>query len=180
MKLSSIPLVFFAATFFVGCSDQSGTKPSTATPAASAPVVEKTPLVAELPADIKGLPFELGGKCAIDTINQPQKGEVVTIKRADGMTVDGWAFDDKQGTVPPVVVLQLAQGESRYHALLKRHGGRDDLTKAFGKTEYADAGYGSVLNIASLPVGQFDVLVIQKGVDKNLVCSTYRKLVVND
>lgn len=180
MKLSFVSLMCVAAAFSAGCSDKNAVNPPAAAPLAVAPVVEKVVLAAELPADIKGLPFELGGKCAIDTINQQQQGEVVTINRADGLTVDGWAFDDKLGEVPPIAVLQLAQGDKRYHAPLKRHGGREDLTKAFGKAEYSEAGYGASLDIASLPAGQFDVLVIQKGADKNTVCSTYRKLVLKD
>jgi hypothetical protein len=78
--------------------------------------------------------------------------------------------------VPPVIVLQLAKGEERYYAPLKRHGGRDDLPKAFGKPEFANAGYSASIDIASLPAGQYEILIAQKGEGKNLVCSTKHTL----
>ena len=176
MKNSTIALSAIVLLLSVGCSDQNSTKPATTTTAPATPEVKKLALAKDLPAEIKGFPFELTGKCAIDVINKPQEGEVVAVNRADGLNIDGWAFDDKNASVPSVVVLQLVKGDERYYALLNRHGGREDLTKTFGKPEFSNAGYAGSVDIATLPSGQYEILVIQKGENKNMVCSTYRKL----
>ena len=176
MKNFTIALSAIVLLLSVGCSDQNSAKPAATIAAPAAQMVKKLALAKDLPAEIKGFPFELAGKCAIDVINKPQEGEVVTVNRADGFNIDGWAFDDKKGSVPSVVVLQLVKGDERYYALLNRHGGREDLTKAFGKPEFSNAGYAGSVDIATLPGGQYEILVIQKGENKNMVCSTYRKL----
>lgn len=170
-----------------GCSEKNSPNQTSNAPEqasivanAPAPAVQKTPVVQDLPEGIKGLAFEIGGKCAIDIVNTPQSGEVVTVKRSEPAAIAGWAFDDKAKSVPAIIALQLAKGDSRYHALVERKGGRDDLTKAYGEAKYADAGYSAVLDFSSLPVGQYDVLLVQRAADKNLVCSTYRKLELVD
>lgn len=139
----------------------------------------KASINAEIPAEINGLAFELGGKCGIDLINSAQRVEVVSIMRQEGLIVDGWALDEKQGTVPPTTVLQLVNGNLRYYAVLTRHGGdRQDLVKEFGQPIFNTAGYSASIDIAQLPSAEYEMLVIQKSGKKNLVCPTYRKLVI--
>ena len=176
MKNSTIALSAIALLLLVGCSEQTSTKSATTGAAPATPKIKNLALTKDLPTDIKGLPFVLAGKCAVDIINKPQESEVVTVNRTDGLNIDGWAFDDENASVPPVVALQLVKGDERYYALLNRHGGREDLTKAFGKPEFSNAGYAGSVDIATLPGGQYEILVIQKGESKNMVCSTYRKL----
>jgi len=176
MKKNVIALSMIAVLLSMGCSEQNNEKLATTTAAPAATVVKKIYLSKELPAEIKGFPYESGGKCAVDIINKLQDGEVVTINRADGLNIDGWAFDDKNNSVPPVIVLQLVKGDEHYYALLNRHGSREDLAKAFGKTEFANAGYSGSMDITLLSDGKYEILAIQKGENKNIVCSTYRKL----
>ncbi len=142
-------------------------------------VQQKVALTPMVPKEIMGRQFEGGGKCSIDAVNAPQPGQVITIKKADGMNVRGWAFDDKSGTVPPILALQLVSttsGDQRYYANLTRQGNREDLAKAFGKSEYSGAGYAALVDSSSLQPGLYYILVIQKSDKLNLVCSTYRKL----
>lgn len=163
------------------CSEKKNEKPPAAAPtAAVAPAAGKAVMSAEIPRDISGLPFAVGGKCAIDSVNKPQQSEVMRINRADGMKVEGWAFDDQKQGVPRILVLQLASGDTKFHAQLARHGGREDLVKAFGKPDYSEAGYSADIEIRALPSTQYEVLVIQKTLTRNLVCPTYRKLVIDD
>lgn len=151
----------------------------TTTPSISPPA--KMVLFPAVPKILSGHPFKLGGKCALGTINNARNDQQTTsIKRADGLTVFGWAFDDKNGSVPGAVGLQLVSKQERYHSLLLRQGNRDDLVKAFGKAEYAGAGFYGVIDIVGLPKGKYDVLILQLSGDKNLVCSTHRKLVLSD
>lgn len=188
MKKSSIALSLLALVLSVGCSEKKEDKPAEA-PAASAaattaapatPVAANTTLSKDVPAEIKGASFEDAGSCSIDVINNVLlNGTEVSIKHADGLSVDGWAYDEKSTTLPTTVVLQLVKGEERYYALLSRHGGRDDLIKAFGKSELANAGYAAAMDITALPAGQYEIRIVQKGADKNLVCATNRKLNLN-
>ncbi len=169
-----------AGSILAGCSEQKSEKPPVAAPtAAVAPTASKVVMSTDIPRDISGLPFAVGGKCAIDSANKPQQNEVIRINRVDGMKVEGWAFDDQRQGVPRILVLQLASGDTKFHAQLTRHGGREDLVKAFGKSDYSEAGYSADIDIRALPSTQYEVLVIQRTLTKNLVCPTYRKLMID-
>ncbi len=184
MKNPTLPLLLAVLLLAAGCSDQdedkAGAGPAAGAPAA--PAVSNALVGKDVPAEIKDAPFENGGTCSLDVVNNALIGEApeVSVNRADGLLVDGWAIDEKNGSVPAVVVLQLAKGEERYFALLNRHGGRDDLAKAYAKPEFANAAYGAPLNIAALPAGQYDVSVIQKAEGRNQVCAAKRKLNLQD
>lgn len=184
MKINTIALPLIALVLSAGCSDKNdATAPATPTTAAApaahgpAPVINSV-LAKEAPSELKGSPFETAGKCSIDVVNSAMLGSApeFNVNRADGFNVDGWALDETNTAIAPVVVLQLAKGEEHYYALLGRHGGRDDLIKAFGKPDFANAGYAASVDIASLPAGQYEVSVIQKNAEKNMVCSTNRKM----
>jgi hypothetical protein len=184
MKKSSIALSLLTLVLSVGCSGKKEVKPVEAAGAsapAAPPAAANTPVSKEVPADIKGAPFEDVGSCSIDVVNNVMLGNSseVAVKRADGLSVDGWAFDEKGAALSNVVVLQLVNGEERYYAQLNRHGGREDLIKAFGKSELANAGYAAAVDIATLPAGQYVIQVVQKSSGKNLVCNTNRKLNLN-
>lgn len=92
MKSSTLALSAIVLLLSVGCSDQNSAKSSATIAAPATPEVKKLALSKDLPVEIKGFPFELAGKCAIDVINKPQEGEVVTVNRADGLNIDGWAL----------------------------------------------------------------------------------------
>lgn len=180
MKPYIVAAALIASAFAAACSDENSSKPAEPAAVSAGAAAGKVAINTGIPREIDGLPFAVGGKCAIDSVNKPQQGEVISMNRSDGMTVDGWAFDDQKQSVPRVLVLQLASGNSRFHALLSRHGGREDLVISFGKPEYSEAGYSGVIDIGSLAAGKYEILVIQKTLTKNLVCSTYRKLVINE
>ena len=184
MKKTIIALSLLTLIVSTGCSDKdvasAPAAPATAAAAAAsgpAPVISSI-LAKDAPSELKGYPFETAGQCSIDVVNSAMLGSApeFTVNRTDGLNVDGWAFDEKNAAISPVVVLQLAKGEEHYYAMLGRHGGRDDLIKAFGKQDFANAGYAASVDIASLPAGQYEVSVIQKNAEKNMVCSTNRKM----
>jgi hypothetical protein len=52
---------------------------------------------------------------------------------------------------------------------------RYDTFRDFDKPEFANAGYAASIDIASLPAGQYEILIAQKE-GKNLVCSTKHTL----
>lgn len=179
MKYSTIALSMLSVLFVVSCSEQNTNKPVATSSAAATSPVKQAALAKDLPAEIKGLPSEAAGQCAVDTVNKPVKEEVIAIHRAAGLNIWGWALDERSASVPSAVFLYL-KGKESYYAQLNRSGERGDLAKAYGKPEFINAGYGSSVDISSLPVGRYEVFVIQKGENKSLVCPTNRKLVLND
>lgn len=111
-----------------------------ATPAV--PAIKISAFSKDAPAEIKGSPSENAGSCSINVANNALlNGAEIAVNRTDGLSVDGWALGEKSVAVPQVVALQLIKGEERYYALLNRHGGRDDLIKAYGKPEFTNDGY---------------------------------------
>ena len=173
MRYVVIVLTFITVILGSGCSDDEDDKTVELEP--PTPVIAMDP-----PLGIMGYPFEGGGKCAIDVVNNRKPEEIITVGRADGMSIEGWAFDDRKNSVPPVAALQLVNGKDYYYVLVNRRGGREDLATAFGRSEFSNAGYVGSFDIAGLPVGQYDILVIQRGKKANLVCPTYHKLVLSD
>lgn len=179
MKKNTIALSLITLFLSVGCSKKDAPAPAAAPAAATGPApVISSVLTKDAPSELKGSPFEAAGQCSIDLVNSAMLGAApeFTVNRADGLNVDGWALDEATTTIVPIVVLQLAKEQERYYAMLGRHAGRDDLIKAFGKPDFANAGYAASVDIASLPAGQYEVSVIQKGAEKNMVCSTNRKM----
>jgi hypothetical protein len=180
MKYFAIALSALSLLFVTGCSDQNNSKPVATSSVAATSPVKTIFLVKDLPADIKGFPSEVAGRCAVDIVNDPVKDEVIAINRAAGLNIYGWALDEKITSVPPVVFLHLLKGTESYYGQLNRRGDRGDLAKAFGKPEFINEGYGGTVDISSLPVGRYEILVIQKGENKSLVCSTNHKLELRD
>lgn len=180
MKFAAIALSTLSLLLAAGCSDQNNNKPGATSSAAATSPVKTGALTTDLPADIKGFPSEVAGKCAIDIVNDPVKKEVIAINRAGGLNIYGWALDEKSVSVSSVVYLHLLKGSENYYGQLNRRGDRGDLAKAFGKPEFINAGFGGAVDISSLPVGQYEMSVIQIGGNKRLVCSTNYKLELRD
>ncbi len=197
MNRNKIALVLAVGVFCASCSkspDENAAASVAVSQSKSIQAQESTPqsnarekvlssgtiIESQIPAAIVGFDFVLGGKCGIDQINKAERTEVTSILRSEGLVLDGWALDDQLGTVPSAVVLQLVNGDQRYYASLNRHSGRQDLVKQFGKPAFENAGYEAFINIGDLPGAQYEMLVIQKSENRNLVCPTYRKLIVKD
>ena len=180
MKFSAIALTTLSLLLVAGCSDQNSNKPVATSSAAATSPVKKGSLAKDIPADIKGVPSEVAGKCAVDIVNDPVKDEVIAIKRSAGLNIYGWALDETSTSVPSPVFLHLLKGTENYYGQLDRRGDRGDLAKAFGKPEFINAGYGGTVDISSLPVGRYEIRVIQKGENKSLECSTNHKLELRD
>ena len=171
--MKQYPIVVFSlALLIAGCSDDQK-KVVTASPEPSGTPVklEKGP-----PAALMGLPLQDAGRCAVDTVNKELNAEVSTIKRTDGFNIFGWALDETNNVVPSVVVLRLASATDSYYAPLARRSDRDDLVKALGNPEFKNAGFGAVVDIATLPAARYEILIMQKGDKSNLVCSTKRSV----
>lgn len=195
MKISALALIVATMSLTVGCSDENNsqrTATSSAPAAASAPAASasasapaaaltKIALSSDLPASLKTLPSEAGGRCAVDIVNKLLNGNKdIALKRNDGLTMYGWALNIKAGSVPKDVVLNLVNGTDNYYALLNRRGGRDDLAKAFKIPAFSNAGFGGLIDIATLPAGKYDINIIQKTDTNNLVCATNLKLNLAD
>jgi len=180
MKYSAIALSTLLLLLVAGCFDQNTNKPAATSSAPAASPVKIISLAKDMPADIKGFPSEVAGRCAVDIVNDPVKDEVIAINRAAGLNIYGWALDEKSTSVPSAVFLHLLKGTENFYGQLNRRSDRGDLAKAFGKPEFTSAGFGGTVDISSLPVGRYEILVIQIGENKSLVCSTNHRLELRD
>lgn len=179
MNKSLILVTIVAVAIVAGCIEKIDPPAASSTTVKAPTGMKKVPISQEIPAGIKGFGFEKGGKCAVDSVNKPDKGQVSTVIRTEKMSIDGWAFDDGSNTVPVTIALQLANASNQfYYSSLTRHGGRPDLVSGFGQAVFESAGYSATIDITTLPVGIYDMLIIQKGERVNFVCPTHRKLEV--
>ncbi len=146
-------------------------------------------LVPQLPSIVVGgasgavvsdRPYKLGGKCALDVVNTPQADQIIAVKKRGDFKVSGWAYDEKEQTVPEVAVFQLATADSRFHGLLAHTTLRPDVAKTFNNPNLAHAGYDGDFDISGVPAGTYEVLIILGAPDTNLVCDTYRKVTISD
>lgn len=169
------------------CSDQSSQKSPAVVVIQSAkePGVAPIASVADVailslgvPDSVSGLPFAVGGKCSLDAINGERTSPAVAVSSGKPFDVYGWAFDDSKAgaAVPAVALLQLVREGKYYHAALKRNADRPDVAKVFSDTSLVASGLSASVSPVGLAPGVYDVLILQRAGDKNLVCPTYRTI----
>ncbi len=175
-KLSYFLPLFIVA--IIGCSEDKREADKGSSEKAVAPIMEKFSLFPVVPPVLGQFPFVDGGQCYVDLINNKKAdNNIFSIKPGSGFSIAGWAIDEKKQNSPEVVVLKLAAKTQSYYSLLSRYD-RPDLVKGAGKPEYLKGGYTGQVNIGSLPSGEYEIQLVQKTTENNLVCSTNRKLVL--
>lgn len=193
--LALLTLALAACAGIQACSDQSSQKPAAVAVIQSAkePGVAPVASVADVailslgvPDSVSGLPFAVGGKCSLDAINGERATPAVTVPAVtvpSGKPFDvyGWAFDDSKAgaAVPAVALLQLVREGKYYHAALKRNADRPDVAKVFSDSSLVASGLSASVSPAGLAPGDYDVLIMQRTGDKNLVCPTYRTIKIS-
>lgn len=175
------------------CSDQSSQKssavavvqsakePSVANPANVGGLADVAILSLGVPESVSGLPFAVGGKCALDAINGERASPAVAVSAGKPFDVYGWAFDDSNAgsAVPAIALLQLVKEGKYYHAALKRNADRPDVAKVFSDSNLVASGLAASVSPVGLAPGDYDVLIMQRAGDKNLVCPTYRTIKIS-
>ena len=166
-------------TLIQGCSDTvAPAEPEK--PTVQAAVVTPAPQGASLslgvPESVSGLPFAVGGKCALDAIANDRTARTVSVSANADFAVYGWAFNDAaaDAPVPPIVLLQLVRDGKYFHAAVARNAERGDVAKAFSNSALTGAGYSGSISTKGMPPGEYEALILQRTSKTNLICPTYR------
>ena len=178
--LIAITLVAMPTLYLVGCSQKKENAEIVVNSTAASPTIKVITLARNIPSEIKAIPSENTGRCAVDIVNEPVKGDVARINRKAGLSIYGWALDEKRAVVSPIVLLQLTNGVENYYGQLNRRGDRGDLATAFGNPEFVNAGFGGIVDIASLPAGLYEIYLIQNTENLTSRCATNKKIELSD
>jgi hypothetical protein len=92
--------------------------------------------------------------------------------------LSGWAADAKQGTLPKSAFLEIAGGKQAYAPIVLGQA-RADVATHFSKPVLGNAGWKAVLDLSSLPVGNYSLRVIQLGDAGNTICDTHKAVKLN-
>jgi peptidoglycan/LPS O-acetylase OafA/YrhL len=141
-------------------------------------IVMSSSFSASLPDALSGLSLESGGYCNAEMINNVMISNEATVVRKEGLTLVGWAVDDRSAVVPATVIVQLSAmvGERQFYASAGRVTKRPDVAKAFNNPAFENAGYDLASDISVLPVGRYAIRIIQVVQKKAIVCDTKKIL----
>lgn len=118
----------------------------------------------------------MGDKCAVDVINGVTAEAVNPVKKSTSLAIGGWAADDRNGTVPAEVSLELvsADGKERITGVASRTTKRPDVAKAFNTPAFEGSGFDGVVDIEKAPPGRYSLRIVQKNEGVSLACDTKR------
>lgn len=130
-----------------------------------------------LPSALTGKVSVKGGKAYIDGLNKNKMDAVVTVKNEDGFDINGWVFDDKTGTAPEPLFVELApvKGGDKYYTEAKRSE-REDVAKQFNKPGLKKAGFVIKADIKSVPAGEYQINIIQVVKENPILTTTGGKI----
>lgn len=132
---------------------------------------------ATLPSVLTGKASAPGGKAYIDGLNKNKMDAIVTVKNEDGFDINGWVFDDKTGTAPELLFVELApvKGGDKYYTEAKRSD-REDVARQFNKPELKKAGFLIKADLKSLPAGEYEINIIQVAKKNSILTATGGKI----
>lgn len=117
--------------------------------------------------------------CALDLVDDAPIGDVATIKEDENVRLVGWAADGATGSVPPVVVVELARPKKAFYVRARRVTKRPDVATASKVEAFVDSGYDVLSNFQIVEAGEYSVTVLQVNDAGNaLACDTRKKLKV--
>ena len=118
----------------------------------------------------------MGGICAVDTINSVAAVAVNAVKKSTNLAIGGWAADDRNGSVPPEVSIELvsADGKERVTGAASRGTKRPDVAKAFNTPVFEGAGFDGVVSIEKAASGRYSIWIVQMSNGVSLSCDSKR------
>jgi hypothetical protein len=140
-----------------------------------AEAIEPTPTqsVAPMPASSDNFAQKLDGdfkaanrdalKCRLDLASGLPATENVVIRRGEGASFEGWAFEPGKATLAGTQLVLQGTGGS-YLAKVNGGAARPDVASAFGP-EQANAGFTTVVDISKVAAGDY-VLWLATGIDE--------------
>lgn len=98
------------------------------------------------------------GSCAIDT---PKQNE--TFLTDQDFYVSGWAFDEKNKSVPDTLTLYfINESNSKIYTFpAKRIGERPDVAALFKLPQLKESGFSGLISKASLEPGNYRIVLLQ-------------------
>jgi hypothetical protein len=116
--------------------------------------------------------------CALDQLGPTPATDSMTVTREGDVGFIGWAADPADGTVPPVVTIELV-GPQKYFAAATRLTKRPDVAEVLKAPALIDSGYDAAASFAAVEPGVYDVRVTQVTAwAEVLTCETRRKIKV--
>ncbi|MBJ7575067.1 hypothetical protein [Luteimonas sp. MC1828] len=159
-KMILVAPALLAAMLVTGCG---GERPADTTavaePAAPAPATDVAPAVAApAVAYAMAVGAPVAGNCALDMVNGTH-GPSVTAPVGSKALVGGWAASaDNQ--VPANALFVLANGADSHAVPLVAGAHRPDVAAALGSEALAQAGYNLDIDLAAVPAGSYDLVIV--------------------
>jgi hypothetical protein len=120
-------------------------------------------------------PYRTGGHCSLDAVNgRAPIFDVMRVKRASRLKVDGWAFNDVQ--MPDETVLMLTNSAVQYRATVSRIVPRPDVAAYFKIPSLVNSGYIGDIGLSHVPDGIYDVSVFMLSGNAVTICHTGKKI----
>jgi hypothetical protein len=116
--------------------------------------------------------------CSLDHVGATPAGEVTKVNRKDVARITGWAADGATGTVPPVVVIELA-GTKKYYVTATHVSRRPDVAAATKMPALVNSGYDALAAFKTVDPGEYAVNILQVSASGEASkCETKKKLQV--
>src|SRR6185503_3623115 len=127
-------------------------------PLGKQPAVLAEPFSPRKPTSM-GSPAQLT-TCALDHVAEGPAKTVSTVERTYTVRLIGWAADTSTGTVPPVVVIELA-GKQTYYVKAVRLTKRPDVAAALKMPALVNSGYDAMASFRVVEPGEYAFNVLQ-------------------
>jgi hypothetical protein len=140
------------------------------------PVMVEEPFRKEKPSSMCK-PVE-SSPCSLDHVGSTNAGDLSTVNRKDVVRLTGWAADGSKGTVPPVVVIELA-GTKRFYVTAVHASQRPDVAIATKMPALVNSGYDVLAAFRTVDPGEYAVNILQVSASGEAsTCATKKKIKV--
>jgi len=184
-RLAVSTLAVSVLALLSACTSEKAGEPATPDAATTAATTEATPPPAPvqpapvaaafaIPAELQVAPAESGGECGIEATESVPQCAQLTLSRAHGEYLEGWALVRDNAVKAEKVFIKLAStGEAYYFApvsVVTRPG----LGIRLQDATRDDAGFNVTLDLKDVPAGKYTIQVAQRVGDMVLLCDTGR------
>jgi hypothetical protein len=142
-----------------------------------APVLAEEAFKAAVPSSLCS-PQKPGG-CQLDGVRGigANDTDASIVRRDEVVSLMGWGADAAAGTVPPVIVIEIAGPTKKFYASATRSMKRPDVAVALNAPGLANAGFEMLASFRNVDPGDYLVNIFQvNAAGEALACETHRKL----
>ncbi len=157
-----------------GCENQTSSKDEAG--------IQKSPVISKISRDIPSFlgaqPFEIGGKCNMETINGEPWASNLPVDQKKPLLITGWGVDDKRKLAPKAIFFRV-QDEAVHEFYVQAEAiARPDVAGYFKEDYFSQSGYQVNIDISDLPAATYDAMIVMDVNGKTILCSSGRKFVV--